>query len=135
MLFGFDTDSIGEPSARLADPSSGPATTAQGWGVSVIESGESPVIVTTISRVEWRWLRILGTVRRLARPALWCSFCCFPVELRSRVDTTSEGLSGLKLARSWTTVAKDHGTKGRRRRTADQVRPAFVECHRIPAGP
>ena len=47
MLFGFDTDSIGEPSARLADPSSGPATTAQGWGVSVIESGESPVIVTS----------------------------------------------------------------------------------------
>ena len=49
MLIGFDTVSIGEPSARLADPSSGPATPAQGWGVSVIESGEFPVIVTKIS--------------------------------------------------------------------------------------
>jgi hypothetical protein len=46
VLLGLDTVSIGEPSARLADPSSGPATTAQEWGVSVIESGEFPVIVT-----------------------------------------------------------------------------------------
>ena len=56
MLAGFDTVSIGEPSARLADPSSGPATTAQEWGVSVINSGEFPVIVTMIT------LAIVGTV-------------------------------------------------------------------------
>ena len=49
MLIGLDTVSIGEPSARLADPSSGPATAAQEWGDSVIESGEFPVIVTNIS--------------------------------------------------------------------------------------
>ena len=48
MLIGLDTVSIGEPSARLADPSSGPATAAQEWGISVIESGEFPVIVTTV---------------------------------------------------------------------------------------
>ena len=47
MLIGLDTVSIGEPSARLADPSSDPATTAQGWGISVINSGEFPVIVTS----------------------------------------------------------------------------------------
>ncbi len=46
MLIGLVTVSIGEPSARLADPSSGPATAAQEWGVSVIESGEFQVIVT-----------------------------------------------------------------------------------------
>jgi uncharacterized membrane protein YccF (DUF307 family) len=49
VLAGFDTVSIGEPSARLADPSSGPATTAQGWGISVIESGEFQVIVTSLA--------------------------------------------------------------------------------------
>jgi hypothetical protein len=48
VLIGLDTVSIGEPSARLADPSSGPATTAQEWGVSVGNSGEFPVIVTNV---------------------------------------------------------------------------------------
>ncbi len=47
MLISFDTVSIGEPSARLAGPSSDPATAVQEWGVSVINSGEFPVIVTT----------------------------------------------------------------------------------------
>ena len=46
---------------------------------------------------------------------------------------TGSNLVG-SLTRSPTTVTKDQGTKGRRRRTADQVRPAFVECHRIPEG-
>jgi hypothetical protein len=50
VLLGLDTVSIGEPSARLADPSSGPATTAQEWGVSVIESGEFQVIATKAER-------------------------------------------------------------------------------------
>ena len=35
----------------------------------------------------------------------------------------------------WTSVVKVQGAKGRRRRTADQVRPPFAVCHRIPGGP
>jgi uncharacterized protein YndB with AHSA1/START domain len=52
-----------------------------------------------------------------------------------RASPTKKLMSAYSLAWSPTTVTKDQGTKGRRRRTADQVRPAFVECHRIPAGP
>jgi hypothetical protein len=52
-----------------------------------------------------------------------------------RARPTKKLMSAYSLARSPTSVIIDQGTKGRRRRTADQVRPAFVECHRIPGGP
>jgi hypothetical protein len=60
VLAGFDTVSIGEPSARLEDPSSGPSTTAQGWGVSVIESGEFQMIVTNLDGVIWGGGGLIG---------------------------------------------------------------------------
>jgi hypothetical protein len=41
----------GAPPRVLDGPSSGPDPAAQGWGVSVISSGESPVIVNTDVRV------------------------------------------------------------------------------------
>jgi hypothetical protein len=53
----------------------------------------------------------------------------------SPASPTKKLMSAYSLARSPTTVTRDQGTKGRRRRTADQVRPAFVVCHRIPGGP
>jgi hypothetical protein len=53
----------------------------------------------------------------------------------SPASPTKKLVSAYSLARSLTTVMKVQGAKGRRRRTADQVRPAFVVCHRIPGGP
>ena len=45
LLIGFVTVSLGEPLAWLVDREQAHST-AQGWGISVIEPGETSVIVT-----------------------------------------------------------------------------------------
>jgi len=67
VLVGLDTVSIGEPSARLADPSSGPATTAQEWGVTL---GSNEPYSRIDVRAEERWLMDpYGTARLAAKEA------------------------------------------------------------------